>query len=57
MRYYLLKICKNKFPDKGNQYEQEGSTVDDTIELILNNLKESIKLWVRLGTDEGFKKS
>ena len=31
--------------------------MDESIELILSNLKESIKLWVRLGTDEGFKKS
>ena len=21
LRYYLLKICKDKFPDKGNDYE------------------------------------
>ena len=30
--------------------------MDDSIKLILANLKESIKLWVRMGTDEGFKK-
>ena len=36
---------------------REGCTVDDTIKLILGNLKESIKLWVRMGTDEGFKKA
>ena len=22
LRYYLLKTCKNKFPDDGNEYEQ-----------------------------------
>lgn len=35
LRYYLLKICKDKFPDRDNKYETEDCTVDDSIALIL----------------------
>ena len=36
---------------------REDSTIYNSIEYILKNLKESIKLWIRLGVEEGYKKS
>ena len=50
MRYYLLKMVKDKLPDKGNEYEQENSTMTDTIKFILQNLEEMNRLWIRLST-------
>ena len=45
-RYYLLKMVKDKLPDKGNEYCNETNTVKDT----LQNLEEMNRLWIRLST-------
>lgn len=49
-RYYLLKMIKDKLPDKGNQYESENATIADTLTFILQNLEEMNRLWIRLST-------
>ncbi|MCQ2819080.1 MAG: vacuolar protein sorting-associated protein 35 [archaeon] len=49
-RYYLLKMIKDKLPDKGNQYDTETSTIADTLQFILQNLEEMNRLWIRLST-------
>lgn len=48
LRYYLNKICKDKLPDKGNEYEGEGGDTNDSIEFILTNLSEMNRLWIRM---------
>ena len=48
LRYYLLKMMKDKLPDKGSQYEGEGGDVNDAIDFILQNMSEMNRLWVRL---------
>lgn len=35
LRYYLLKMMKDKLPDKGSVYEGEGGDVNDAIDFIL----------------------
>jgi len=47
-RHFFMKLIKDKLPDKGNAYETEGCTVDDTIGFILQNLEEMTRLWIRL---------
>ena len=48
MRYYLLKMMKDKLPDKDSPYEGEGGDVNDAIDFILQNLSEMNRLWVRM---------
>ena len=43
-----MKLIKDKLPDKGNDYELEECTSDDTISFILKNLEEMTRLWRRL---------
>lgn len=50
VRYYLLKMIKDKLPDVGNEYEQEKAQFTDTIKFILQNLEEMNRLWIRLST-------
>jgi len=47
-RYYLLKMMKDKLPDKGNEYLTEKATIEDTLNFILQNLEEMNRLWIRL---------
>lgn len=47
-RYFLLKMIKDKFPDKGNEYEKPGASFEDTIKFILSNLEDMNQLWIRL---------
>ena len=47
-RHFFMKIIKDKLPDKGNNYESEICTSDDTIGFILQNLEEMARLWRRL---------
>ena len=47
-RYYLLKMIKDKLPDTGNEYLSESTTINDTIQFILQNLEEMNRLWIRL---------
>jgi len=48
LRYYLLKMMKDKLPDKDSPYEGEGGDVNDAIDFILQNLSEMNRLWVRM---------
>lgn len=49
LRYYLLKMMKDKLPDAGSEYEgPENGDVNDAIEFILANMSEMNRLWVRL---------
>jgi vacuolar protein sorting-associated protein 35 len=48
LRYYLNKICKDKLPDKGNEYEGEGGDTQDSIEFITQNMSEMNRLWIRM---------
>ena len=47
-RYFLLKMIKDRLPDKGNEYEKPGASPDDTVKFILNNLEEMNGLWIRI---------
>jgi vacuolar protein sorting-associated protein 35 len=57
LRYYFLKMCKDKLPDKGSEYEGEGGDYTDAINVILANLSEMNKLWVRIQTTGSKEKS
>lgn len=49
LRYYLLKMMKDKLPDSGSEYEgPENGDVNDAIDFILQNMSEMNRLWVRL---------
>lgn len=48
IRYYFLKLCKDRLPDTGSEYEGVGGNIDDAIEIILRNLSEMNKLWIRM---------
>lgn len=41
-------MMKDILPDKGNEYEGEGGSVEDSINFILQNMSEMNRLWVRL---------
>ena len=49
LRYYFLKMCKDRLPDTGSPYETEGRGVEEAIETIHHNLGESTHLWIRIG--------
>jgi len=49
LRYYFLKMCKDRLPDTGSEYEAENRGVKEAIETIHINLKESTNLWMRIG--------
>lgn len=49
LRYYFLKMCKDRLPDTGSEYETEGRGVEAAVEIIHTNLKESTNLWMRIG--------
>jgi vacuolar protein sorting-associated protein 35 len=48
LRYYLNKVCKDKLPDKGSEYDTDGEGVVDSIDFLLTNLSEMNRLWVRM---------
>ena len=48
LRYYLNKVCKDKLPDKGSEYDTDGEGTNDAIEFLLTNLSEMNRLWVRM---------
>ena len=48
IRNYLLKMIKDKLPDKGNPYVQEGGSFEDTLRFLIQNLEEMNLLWIRL---------
>lgn len=39
LRYYFLKMCKDRLPDTGSEYETESRGVKDAIEVIHTNLR------------------
>ena len=50
-RYFLLKRIKDKLPDKGNVYLEEGGKFENTLKFILQNLDEMNRLWIRISSD------
>ena len=48
VRNYLLKMIKDKLPDKNNVYVREGGTFEDTLKFLLQNMEEMNRLWIRL---------
>ena len=48
VRNYLLKMIKDKLPDKDNVYVREGGTFEDTLKFLLQNMEEMNRLWIRL---------
>ena len=50
LRYYYLKTMKDRLPDTGSEYEGEGGSIDDALDILFRNLSEINKLWIRLKT-------
>ena len=48
LRNYLLKMLKDKLPDKDNVYLREGANFEDSIKFIIANMEEMNRLWIRL---------
>ncbi|EGZ11922.1 hypothetical protein PHYSODRAFT_547810 [Phytophthora sojae] len=49
LRHYLSLSVRDKLPDTGSIYEQSGGgTVSDAIDFLLQNLRETNQLWIRL---------
>ena len=53
VRNYLLKMIKDKLPDKDNIYIREGAAFDDSLKFIIQNMEEMTRLWIRLSTGVG----
>ena len=51
VRYFLLKMIKDKLPDKDNVYLKEGGNFDDTLKFIIQNMDEMNRLWIRLSSN------
>ena len=50
-RYFMLKRIKDKLPDSGNKYLEEGGKFEDTLKFIIQNLDEMNRLWIRISSD------
>ena len=51
-RFFLLKMLKDKLPDKDNIYiKEEGGNLQDTIIFLINNMEEINRLWIRLSSN------
>ena len=50
-RYFLLKRIKDKLPDKGNRYLEEGGKFEDTLKFIIQNMEEMNHLWIRISAE------
>ncbi|CAH0479011.1 unnamed protein product [Peronospora belbahrii] len=49
LRHHLSLSVRDKLPDTGSVYEQSGGgTVSDSIKFLLQNLRETNQLWIRL---------
>ncbi len=49
LRNYLSQVSRDKLPDVGTPYEgEEGGTVQDAYEFILQNFSEANRLWCRM---------
>ena len=53
LRNYLLKMIKDKLPDKDNIYLREGANFEDSIKFIIENMEEMNRLWIRLSAGVG----
>ena len=51
VRYFLLKMIKDKLPDKDNIYLEKGGKFEDTLKFLIQNMDEMNRLWIRLGSD------
>ena len=50
LRNYLLKMIKDKLPDKDNVFLREGASFEDSLKFIIENMEEMNRLWVRLSS-------
>ena len=50
-RYFLLKRIKDKLPDKGNKFLEEGGNFEETLKFLIQNLDEMNRLWIRISSD------
>ena len=50
-RYFFLKKIKDKLPDKGNVFLEEGGKFEDTLKFLIQNLDEMNRLWIRISSD------
>ena len=48
LRNYLLKMMKDKLPDKDNIYLRQGASFEDSLKFIIENMEEMNRLWIRL---------
>lgn len=39
IRYYFLKMCKDRLPDTGSEYESPGRGIEQAVEIIYTNLR------------------
>ena len=51
-RYFLLKRIKDKLPDNGNKYLEEGGKFEDTLNFLIQNMDEMNQLWIRISADK-----
>lgn len=51
LRYFMLKMIKDKLPDKTNEYLCGVARFEDTINFLINNLEEMNSLWIRMSND------
>ena len=56
LRNYLLKMIKDKLPDKDNVYLREGASFEDSLKFIIENMEEMNRLWIRLSSGAGSEK-
>ena len=50
LRNYLVKMIKDKLPDKDNIYLRQGASFEDSLKFIIENLEAMNRLWIRLST-------
>ena len=53
LRNYLMKMVKDKLPDKDNVYLREGAAFEDSLKFITENMEEMNRLWIRLSSGVG----
>ena len=53
LRNYLLKMIKDKLPDRDNVYLREGAAFEDSLKFIIENMEEMNRLWIRLSAGVG----
>lgn len=41
-------MCKDRLPDTGSEYEAPGWGIEQAVDVIYTNLRESVFLWTRL---------